>query len=87
MFYFDQLEKIYIIGKHLNNRLTDWDCTQNPVIVVYRSEQAVVAIELSVKEIWQAFRKNNQDIETNSSLHKSIVKWFRKYNIKMFCEN
>lgn len=73
-------------GEELGNCLIQWERTQNPVLVIYRCQKAVGAIEVNVKQyrIVQALGKRNRIIIKESFLWNAFEKWEKKYGLEKY---
>lgn len=62
-------------GKELENCLTMWYPSGNPVVTVLMDERMIASIEIEGENVIQARLKNNNSISVNSDLYKTICKW------------
>ncbi len=62
-------------GKELENCLTMWYPSGNPVVTVLVDERMIASIEIEGENVIQARLKNNNSISVNSDLYKTICKW------------
>ena len=70
-------------GKQLDNCLGTWNCMLNAVIVVYKGDSAVAAVEIDGEEITEALLMHNRRIKRATPIHIAIEKWRKKFGLKM----
>lgn len=75
-----------ITGEKMRNCLVDWYSYSNPVIVIYRGDKIVAAVEFLNNVLEQARMCQNRAIDPNSDLYNVIVKWCEMNNIEFNSE-
>ncbi|MCH5170500.1 MAG: hypothetical protein J1F24_04350 [Oscillospiraceae bacterium] len=75
------MKEYQLAGKQLDNCLSCWQSDQNPVVVVYRGDKIIAAIEIEGNEILQAFQYHNSYIDKESELAAAIQKWCDKHQL------
>ncbi len=72
-----------MVGRIMKNCLVNWDYFSNPVVVVYKSNKIVAAIEVYDGAVIQAKGVNNESIIPDSDLYRAIEKWCERNNIEL----
>ncbi len=71
-----------IAGEKMKNCLVNWDSYSNPVVIVYKGDKIVAAVEFLNGVLVQAKQCSNESIEPDSDLYNVIEKWCKINNIK-----
>ncbi len=71
-----------IAGKKMENCLVNWDSNSNPVVIIYKGDKIVAAVEFLNGVLIQAKQCRNKSIEPDSDLCRAIEKWCKLNNIK-----
>ena len=71
-----------IAGEKMKNCLVNWDSYSNPVVIVYKGDKIVAAVEFLNGVLVQAKQCRNESIEPDSDLYNVIEKWCKINNIK-----
>ena len=75
-------QECVIAGEKMKNCLVNWDSYSNPVVIVYKGDKIVAAVEFLDGVLWQAKQCRNESIEPDSDLCRAIEKWCKLNNIK-----
>ncbi len=71
-----------IAGEIMKNCLVNWDSYSNPVVIIYKGDKIVAAVEFLNGVLVQAKQCRNESIEPDSDLYNVIEKWCKINNIK-----
>lgn len=75
-------QECVIAGEKMKNCLVNWDSYSNPVVIVYKGDKIVAAVEFFNGVLIQANQCRNESIEPDSDLCRAIEKWCKINNIK-----
>ncbi len=75
-------QECVIAGEKMKNCLVNWDSYSNPVVIVYKGDKIVAAVEFLNGVLVQAKQCRNKSIEPDSDLCRAIEKWCKINNIK-----
>lgn len=76
------LAECHKVGVELNNCLEDYNCSNNPIVVVKRNNKAVAAIEVKGTHVIQAYAKDNEELTEFPALNDVIEEYYKLCNFK-----